>query len=83
MAAVLLVLLGLAFGVAAVLALALWASPFGAALLGILVVGVAVWLGAVRASDRSLSDAVRRTGGRRVELLGPGGPDDPDRRPRS
>jgi hypothetical protein len=36
-----------------------------------------IWGAVLLASDRTLPGAVRRT--RRVELLGPGGPDDPDR----
>jgi hypothetical protein len=37
---------------------------------------VAVWSGLAFASGRSPAQATRRT--RRTELLGPGGPDDPD-----
>ena len=36
-------------------------------------------LGTLSTSDRSLTDAIRRSGDDRPELLGPGGQDDPDR----
>lgn len=64
---------------AAVLAVAIWASPLGAALLALVIVSGIVWYATLRASDHTITDAVRRSGDGRPELLAPGDPDDPAR----
>jgi hypothetical protein len=46
---------------------------------GLLLVGYAVWLLLTAASGRTPGSEVRSRGRRGPELLGPGGPDDPDR----
>jgi hypothetical protein len=46
---------------------------------GILLVAYAVWLLLASTSGRTPGAAVRSRGSRGPELLGPGGPDDPDR----
>ena len=46
----------------------------------ILALGVLVWIATAFILGRAPSDILRRT--RRPELLGPGGPDDPERGPR-
>jgi len=43
----------------------------------LLALGVVIWGAAMLASGRSPATPIRQT--RRAELLGPGGPDDPDR----
>jgi hypothetical protein len=73
--------MGLAlFGVLIAIAVALFLAP-GTALLAVIPLGVAVavvvWLVLAFMGRVPPSQAVRRT--RRHALLGPGGPDDPDR----
>jgi hypothetical protein len=46
---------------------------------GLLLVAYAAWLLLTAASGRTPGTAVRSRGRRAPELLGPGGPDDPDR----
>ena len=45
----------------------------------VIAVGVAIWLIAALARGQTPARAARRT--QRPKLLGPGGPDDPDRQP--
>jgi len=63
--------------------IALFLIP-GAALFGLLplaaAVAIGIWMLLAVGSHMSLSQILRRT--RRPELLGPGGPDDPERRRR-
>lgn len=46
---------------------------------GLLLIAYLAWIGVAFASGRSPAMQVRRSGRRGPELLGPGGPDDPDR----
>lgn len=71
--------LALALAVGAGLLFALGTPLFGGLLLLLLLVGFVVWLVLLATSRRTASGAVREVGGDRPELLGPGGPDDPDR----
>ena len=57
-------------------ALALGLGPL-AIIPAVIAVGVAIWLIAALARGQTPGRAARRT--QRPELLGPGGPDDPDR----
>jgi hypothetical protein len=47
---------------------------------GVLLLAYAIWFVATVASGRTPGRVVRSRGRRGPELLGPGGPDDPDRR---
>jgi hypothetical protein len=68
----------LTIGLAVVLAALLpGAGLIGAIVVVMLGIGLIVWLILAGASDRAPSDIVHKTG--EPELLGPGGPDAPDR----
>ena len=71
----------LLIGVLVVIAIVLFLAP-GMALLALvplaLAIGIGIWFAATLARGTTPTQAVRRTS-RRQELLGPGGPDDPDR----
>ena len=41
-------------------------------------IGYAIWIGLVFATGRTPATAIKKPGRRGQELLGPGGPDDPD-----
>jgi hypothetical protein len=45
---------------------------------GLILLAYAVWIGLGFTTRRTPASAVRRSGRRGPELLGPGGPDDPD-----
>jgi hypothetical protein len=78
MAAVLISIGMLLGGAIVILIFALGASLVGLVLLGVLVIGAIIWLVALGASDRSFSDTIRCSAGRRPDFLGPGGADGPD-----
>ena len=71
--------------IAVVLAALLLGFGFAFAAPWLVIVPIAIvlvflaWLGTLGAARRTPQDAVRQT--RRPQLLGPGGPDDPDRGP--
>jgi hypothetical protein len=46
---------------------------------GLILLAYGIWIGFGFATGRTPATAVRRRGRRGPELLGPGGPDDPDR----
>ena len=78
MAAVILIAV-LTIGLAVVLAALLpGAGLIGAILVVMLGIGLIAWLILARASDQAPSDIPRKTTNE-PELLGPGGPDDPNR----
>ena len=78
MAAVILIAV-LTIGLAVVLAALLPGAGFiGAIVVVMLGIGLIVWLILARASDQAPSDIPRNTKNE-PELLGPGGPDDPNR----
>ena len=70
----------LLIGVLIVIAIVLFLAP-GMALLALLplalAIGIGIWFAATLAGRTTPTQAVRRTP-QRQELLGPGGPDDPD-----
>ena len=44
----------------------------------VFLVGYAIWIGLAFATGRTPATAIKKPGRRGPELLGPGGPDDPD-----
>ena len=73
-----LVILFVLVALAVAFTLALGLGPL-AIIPAVIAVGVAIWLIAALARGQTPARAARRT--QRPKLLGPGGPDDPDRQP--